>query len=169
MISKESLYNEIMSFLDTEGSYTDYNQKIEDVMEEFGVSEEEASGYVWTWASEIDKVYDNNEDDWVEDEEDFEESVKFKEASEKSYWKYYMNDPVLDEMYNDENYLDEKTVRKVKLYPCDNEKDCYEGDFSWAVCSYEYPYGAVFCTKEEAYKYLMISWNNSMFEYIHDL
>lgn len=98
------------------------------------------------------------------------ESLTIKEDNNnKSYWKYYMNDPVLDEMYNDENYLDEKTVRKIKLYPCDNEKDCYEDDFSCAVSSYKYPDNAIFCTKDEAYKYLMVSWNTYMYAYIHDL
>lgn len=56
MIIKENdnLRNEIFAFLDETDSYTDYNQKIEDVMEEFSLSEQEAENFVWNWASNSD-------------------------------------------------------------------------------------------------------------------
>ena len=148
MIIKENLYDDIMKFLDDCGGYTDY----------------------WSWASEIDKVYDDDEDNWVEDEEDFEESVKFKEASEKSYWKYYMNDSAIERIENSEyGVFNKNNIRKVNLYPCENEEDCYKDDFSWAVCYYDRPNKAFFGDKEDAYIALMDYLNTSMYEKEHNL
>lgn len=53
---KTSLDSEIYEFLDECGGYTDYNQKIEDVMEEFGLDQDSAEGYVWNWASGLHKI-----------------------------------------------------------------------------------------------------------------
>lgn len=60
-------------------------------------------------------------------------------------------------------------IRKVKLYPCENEEDCYEDDFSWAVCYYDYPNRAFFGNKEDAYITLMDYLNTSMYEKRNDL
>ena len=50
-LHENNIANQIYSFLDDEGGYTDYNQKIEDVATEFGLNHDEAEGYVWSWAS----------------------------------------------------------------------------------------------------------------------
>jgi len=67
--SYDNLSKRIYAFLDEEGGYTDYNQKIEDVEEEFGLSKEEAESYVWNWASglyknDIDENYLSETSDW---------------------------------------------------------------------------------------------------------
>lgn len=49
---------QIYDFLDEEGGYTDYDQKIEDVMEAFGLSRELAESYVWDWSSGLNKLDD---------------------------------------------------------------------------------------------------------------
>jgi hypothetical protein len=61
-----SLTQQIFAFLDKEGGYTDYNQKIEDVAETFGLSEKEAESFVWDWSTGL---YNNDidEDDIDED------------------------------------------------------------------------------------------------------
>ena len=56
------LSQRIYEFLDEEGGYTDYNQKIEDVVEEFGISKELAESYVWDWSSGLNTLNDPNED-----------------------------------------------------------------------------------------------------------
>ena len=53
-IVKEDLRDSIYQFLDDLGGYVDYNQKIEDVAEEFGISKEDAEGYVWSHASGVE-------------------------------------------------------------------------------------------------------------------
>jgi hypothetical protein len=96
--------------------------------------------------------------------------VKFKEASEKSYWKYYMNDPAIERIENSEyDKFDKNNIKKVKLYSCVNEEDCYEDDFSWAVCYYDHPNKAFFGNKEDAYIALMDYLNTSMYEKRNDL
>lgn len=47
--SESNLRSRIYDFLDEMGGYADYNQKIEDVSEEFGMSPDEAEGYVCDW------------------------------------------------------------------------------------------------------------------------
>ena len=51
VMGESSLSAKIFEFLDEEGGYTDYNQKIEDVSEEFDLPREEAESYVWDWAN----------------------------------------------------------------------------------------------------------------------
>lgn len=52
--SSDNLRNEIYDFLDVLGGYTDYDQKIEDVMEEFNLPRDKAEDYVWNWSIQID-------------------------------------------------------------------------------------------------------------------
>lgn len=59
---EKSLSAKIFEFLDEEGGYTDYDQKIEDVAEEFGLSPEMAESYVWDWSSGLNKLTDESED-----------------------------------------------------------------------------------------------------------
>ena len=47
------LRNEIYDFLDVLGGYTDYDQKVEDVMEEFNLPKDKAEDYVWNWSIQI--------------------------------------------------------------------------------------------------------------------
>lgn len=91
-----------------------------------------------------------------------------KESSKESYWKYYLNDKAIERMENSDRYFDEHSIKQVKLYPCETEDECYEGDF-WPVRKSDYPYTAIFGTKDEAYKELMYSLNNSMYERENDL
>lgn len=59
---EKSLSAKIFEFLDEEGGYTDYDQKIEDVAEEFNLPREEAESYVWDWANGLNKSGDEGED-----------------------------------------------------------------------------------------------------------
>lgn len=99
---ESSLRDRIYDFLDELGGYADYNQKIEDVSEEFGMSPDEAEGYVCDWIQDPYRGYDpewndtvdqeEEEDipldslkdyvDGIEVEEDFEESLKQKNLNE---------------------------------------------------------------------------------------
>lgn len=67
--------NEVFKLLDESGGYTDYNQKIEDVIDAFGVSPEVAEGYVWDWTSQLDPddndEYDEDDDEDDSDDDDF--------------------------------------------------------------------------------------------------
>lgn len=60
--------NDVYAFLDTIGGYDDYNGKIEQVMDEFGVDKEEAESYVWSYTSGVEGtgLYDdgNEDDEW---------------------------------------------------------------------------------------------------------
>lgn len=64
----DSLRDRIYDFLDELGGYADYNQKVEDVSEEFGMSPDEAEGYVWDWSIRIDPEWHDTADQ--EGEED---------------------------------------------------------------------------------------------------
>lgn len=92
-----------------------------------------------------------------------------KESKEKSFWKYSLFDRAIERMENsDDYYFDERSIRQVKLYPCETEDECYEGDF-WPVRKYSYPHPAIFGTKNEAYEELMYYLNNSEYERRYDL
>lgn len=82
---------EIYDFLDECGGYTDYNQKIEDVMEEFDLDRDTAESYVWDWASGLHalEVEEEPEDvlkDYIDsvevEEEEIEESCDKEEIKE---------------------------------------------------------------------------------------
>ena len=91
-----------------------------------------------------------------------------KESSKKSYWKYSLSDRAIERMENSDRYFDERSIRQVKLYSCETEDECYEGDF-WPVSNYEFPHNPIFGTKDEAYEELMYSLSNSMYERENDL
>lgn len=94
------------------------------------------------------------------------ESIIREDSSKKSYWKYNLMDT------DDDTYYDKRSIKKIKLIPCSNPDDCYvdeNGITSWAVCDYEYPYDEVFCTKDEAYDYLLTRLNSGMYEREHDI
>lgn len=46
----KKLRREIYEFCDDCGGYSDYDQKIEDVMEEFGLTRDQAESEVWNWS-----------------------------------------------------------------------------------------------------------------------
>lgn len=46
---------EIYEYLEELGGYFDYNDKIESLMEDFGLDKETAEGYVWNYASGLYK------------------------------------------------------------------------------------------------------------------
>lgn len=46
----KKLRREIYEYCDTCGGYSDYDQKIEDVMENFGLTREQAENEVWNWS-----------------------------------------------------------------------------------------------------------------------
>lgn len=67
--SSNSLAQQIFAFLDEQGGYTDYNQKVEDVAETFGLSKKEAESFVWDWSTglynnDIDEDYLAETSDW---------------------------------------------------------------------------------------------------------
>lgn len=53
---KKPTKKEVYAFLKSEGGYSDYNQKVEDLMNEFYMTREEAEGYVWNFTSGLHKL-----------------------------------------------------------------------------------------------------------------
>lgn len=53
---------EIFEYLDLCGGYSDYNQKVEDVAEEWKMSKDLAEDYVWNWSIQI-KIPNEDEDE----------------------------------------------------------------------------------------------------------
>lgn len=98
-----------------------------------------------------------------------ESKISYKESAHKSYWKYDVESPVLNEDDEDETYLTKYDIRRVKLIQCENPEDCYDSDRYWAVCNYEYPYNEFYGTKNDAYDMLLTCINNSIFERINDI
>ena len=84
--SEDTLTGRIFDFLDECGGYTDYNQKIEDVSEEFGMSTDEAEGYVCSWIQNEDAMWHDTADQY--EDRDIEESCKV-EASYRTRHKNY--------------------------------------------------------------------------------
>lgn len=84
--SEDTLTGRIFDFLDECGGYTDYNQKIEDVSEEFGMSPDEAEGYVCSWIQNEDAMWHDTADQY--EDRDIEESCKV-EASYRTRHKNY--------------------------------------------------------------------------------
>lgn len=56
MKTKKSKDKEIYEYLEELGGYADYNDKIESLMEDFGLNKETAEGYVWNYASGLYKI-----------------------------------------------------------------------------------------------------------------
>ena len=46
----KKLRREIYDYCDLMGGYFDYDQKVEDVMEEFGLTRDQAESEVWNWS-----------------------------------------------------------------------------------------------------------------------
>ena len=88
-----------------------------------------------------------------------------KESGQKSYWRYNLMD------VDDDRYYDKQSIRHIELIPCDNPDACYDdfdGITSWAVCDNDYG-NEVFCTKDQAYSYLLDFVNRSMYEREHNI
>lgn len=85
---EESLRDEIYDFLDELGGYADYNQKIEDVSDEFGMSPDEAEGYVWDWSIREDPEWHDTADQEEEEDipldilKDYVDSIEVEEDEE---------------------------------------------------------------------------------------
>lgn len=78
----DSLQSRIFDFLDELGGYADYNQRIEEVSDEFGISPNEAEGYVWDWTL-------NSEAEWhdtADQEEDESLQEKLVDAQRRAIW-----------------------------------------------------------------------------------
>lgn len=92
--SYDNLSKRIYAFLDEEGGYTDYNQKIEDVAEEFGMSKESAESYVWNWASGLYKLEDPDyEEDVYEDAKNIDESLTENKTGKNAVWLDFRLEP----------------------------------------------------------------------------
>jgi len=108
MIIKENnnLRDEIFAFLDETGGYTDYNQKIEDVSEEFGLSEDEAENFVWSWASNSDLDLEESYDsDYTVHYGDRITAKNFRELIDKLEAHGYSCEHYYDIDYPDSNWL----------------------------------------------------------------
>lgn len=57
---KDKLEKEIFEFLDDCGGYSDYNQKVEDVMDEWNLDRDTAEGYVWDWSLKYEDDLDKS-------------------------------------------------------------------------------------------------------------
>lgn len=82
MSESYSLKDQIYAFLDDEGMYTDYNQKIEDVMDNFNLSREDAESFVWSHASGVEGTGLYDENNYL-----YNESTIAEEVEEKKYIK----------------------------------------------------------------------------------
>lgn len=78
---------EMFDFLDDLGGYTDYDGRIDALVDEFGISKEEAENTVWNWTLK-------NEDS--EDEEDTDEDDAEEDDEESSNWLKVISKPVPD-------------------------------------------------------------------------
>ena len=47
---------EIYEYLDLIGGYDDYDGKVESLMEDFGLTQDEAEGYVWNHTTGLDRL-----------------------------------------------------------------------------------------------------------------
>lgn len=103
-----SLRQDIYDFLDELGGYADYNQKIEDVAEEFGMSPDEAEGYVWDWSIRIDPEWHDTADQ--EEEEDIPDDVL------KDY---------IDNIEVEEEEIAEECDQSQLTEDAHNKPDCY--------------------------------------------
>lgn len=95
--SEDTLSSRIFDFLDECGGYTDYNQKIEDVSEEFGMSPDEAEGYVSSWAQGMDAMWHDTADQY--EDQDIEESCKV-EAALAPFQVNELVKEIQDKLYN---------------------------------------------------------------------
>lgn len=155
---KESLYNIIYDYDDEEGNtYTN----------------EELFKGSWTELQNLIKKMKSNgcyhiDANAISEEEDFYESL-INEDSKKSYWKFNQFEK------DDYEYYDKQSVRKFNLIPCETEDDCFvdENDNYSAWPVYDISDGdstkPVFCTKREAYDYLLDLLNQSIYEREHDI
>lgn len=67
--TNDGLQSQIYDYLDTLGGYADYNQKIEEVVDEFGVSPDVAETYVCNWIQDSGAEWSDEAD--IEDDEIF--------------------------------------------------------------------------------------------------
>ena len=106
-------YDEVFEFLrgydeTGNGGYIDFNQRVEDVAEQFGISKDEAEGFVWQYTLELD--------DEEEEESDFDVDHA-QEWSERHPYGYY-ND---EDDYGLDDDLDESTEGKTSLNESSSE------------------------------------------------
>lgn len=145
MIIKENnnLRDEIFAFLDETGGYTDYNQKIEDVSEEFGLSEDEAENFVWSWASNSDSdlVEESYDSDYIVHYDDRIATKSFRELIDKLEAYGYSCEHYYDIDYPDSNWL---YITK--------DGDSYEAEFyKYRDGEYELYLHNIHPTKQEPY------------------
>lgn len=95
--SEDTISSRIFDFLDECGGYTDYNQKIEDVSEEFGISPDEAEGYVCSWIQNEDAMWHDTADQY--EDHDIEESCKV-EAALAPFQVNELVKEIQDKLYN---------------------------------------------------------------------
>lgn len=108
-----SLRQDIYDFLDELGGYADYNQKIEDVSEEFGMSPDEAEGYVCDWIQDPYRGYDPEWHDTADQEE--EEDIPLDNL--KDY---------VDSIEVEEEAIDEECNQTELTEDAHNKPDCYD-------------------------------------------
>jgi len=98
--------------LDELGGYADYNQKIEDVSDEFGMSLDEAEGYVCDWIQDPYRGYDPEWHDTADQEE--EEDIPLDNL--KDY---------VDSIEVEEEAIDECNQTEL-TEDAHNKPDCYD-------------------------------------------
>lgn len=82
-LKEENLKDQIYAFLDDLGGYADYDQKVEDVMDEFGLDRDDAEGYIWSYASGVEGTGLRDEYLYDDDEEIDESVVRKRFVNEK--------------------------------------------------------------------------------------
>lgn len=130
------LRNEIYEFLDDCGGYTDYNQKIEDVVDEFGISPDMAEGVVWDWSL-------NNKAEWhdtadQEDEEaDYEEDVVDEEGLYAA--TNTCNIPANPEIIEEDEQINTSITAARRISIKDLHDDVQDAAINWFKTSYGDP------------------------------
>ena len=115
--NSNSLKDQIYAFLDDEGMYTDYNQKIEDVMDNFSLSREDAESFVWSHASGVEGTGLYDEENYLYNEStikenDYSETDEFTLIKEMNHWikdlkKFFVDDSNAQKAIADYFYYDD--------------------------------------------------------------
>ena len=131
----ENIKREIFDFLDNFSGYSDYDQKIEDVMYEFGLDRETAEGYVWDWSITSEEEYDDFNESFTRNRR------RANKSRLKEFYHYnYDNQKIIDLLCKIEDTGDTRKINRAYDFvnrSCDNIDDCTESgwydlsDASW--------------------------------------
>ena len=130
------LRNEIYEVLDDCGGYTDYNQKIEDVVDEFGLSPDMAEGVVWDWSLNKEAEWRDTIDE-EEEESDYEEDVVDEEGLYAA--TNTCNIPANPEIIEEDEQINTSITAARRISIKDLHDDVQDAAINWFKTSYGDP------------------------------